>query len=266
METLEFEQIGAVAVVRLANPPVNAVSQTMIVELRETFLGLAERRDIGSVVLSATGERAFCAGIDLKERTAEVADGAQSRSSSVAGILDSGRAWREAQNSIRHCPVPVIAAVDGPAIGAGFGLVAVCDIIIATTRARLGLTEINVGMLGGSAKALRMVGPYKARMMFFSGELVSAEELYRLGAIEKVTPAGEAEKAAVELAASFARKSPIALRLAKESLVRIEALDFDTEAAYRTEQDYTNRLKDYADAKEAQRAFFEKRPPEWTWS
>ena len=73
---------------------------------------------------------------------------------------------------IRHCPVPVIAAVDGPAIGAGFGLVAVCDVIIASRRASLGLTEINVGLLGGASKALRMVGPYKARMMFFSGDLV----------------------------------------------------------------------------------------------
>jgi enoyl-CoA hydratase len=266
METLEFDQIGAVAVVRLANPPVNAVSRTMMRELRERFLDLAERRDIGSIVLSATGERAFCGGIDLKERAPEVADGGQSRASSIAAILDSGQAWRETQASIRHCPVPVIAAIDGPAIGAGFGLAAGCDIMIASTRARLGLTEINVGLLGGSSKALRMVGPYKARMMFFSGELLPAEELYRLGAIEKITPPGEAEKAAVELATSFAQKSPIALRLAKESLVRIEVLDFDTEAAYRTEQDYSNRLKDYDDAKEAQRAFFEKRPPHWTWS
>ncbi|HVW42482.1 MAG TPA: enoyl-CoA hydratase-related protein [Amycolatopsis sp.] len=266
METLEFDRIGGVGVVRLANPPVNAVSRTMMRELRETFLDLAERRDIGSVVLSAAGDRAFCGGIDLKERSREVEAGSAARSSSIAATLDSGRQWRDAQASIRHCPVPVVAAIDGPAIGAGFGLAASCDIMIASARARLGLTEINVGMLGGSSKALRMVGPYKARMMFFSGELVPAEELYRLGAIEKVVPAGEAEKAAIELAETFARKSPIALRLAKESLVRIEALDFDPEVAYRTEQDYTNRLKDYADSREAQRAFFEKREPHWTWS
>lgn len=266
METIELERIGGVAVVRLANPPVNAVSRTMMCELREVFLALAEDRQVGSVVLSAAGDRVFCGGIDLKERAAEVSDGPTARGGTISDLLDSGRAWRDAQASVRHCPVPVIAAIDGPAIGAGFGIAAACDIMICSTRARLGLTEINVGMLGGSSKALRMVGPYKARMMFFSGELVPAEELFRLGAVERVVAPGDAEDAAVNLGASFAAKSPIAMRLAKESLVRIETLDFDVEVAYRTEQDYSNRLKDYDDSKEAQRAFVEKRQAEWTWS
>jgi enoyl-CoA hydratase len=266
METLELERFGGVAVVRLAHPPVNAVSRTMMAELRSTFVALAEDREVGAVVLSARGDRAFCGGIDLKERTAEVADGAASRDGAISDLLDSGRSWRDTQAAVRHCPVPVVAAIDGPAIGAGFGLVALCDIMICSTRARLGLTEINVGMLGGFSKALRMVGPYKARMMFFSGELVPAEELYRLGAVEKVVDPGEAEKAAIDLATTFAAKSPIALRMAKESVLRIESLDFDVEGAYRTEQDYSNRLKDYADSKEAQRAFLEKRPATWSWS
>jgi enoyl-CoA hydratase/carnithine racemase len=264
MESIEIERLaGGVVVIRLANPPVNAVSKLMMRELREIFVDLSESREVGAVVLSAKGDRAFCAGIDLSEVAKRgSADGSPR---SIADSLDPGRPWRDTQAAVRHCPVPVIAAIDGPAIGAGFGLVAVCDIMIASARARLGLTEINVGLLGGSSKALRMVGPYKARMMFFSGDLVTAEELYRLGAIERLVPNGTTEHAAVELATSFAAKSPIALRLAKESLLRIEAMDFDVEAAYRTEQDYTNRLAGFEDAHEARRSFFEKREPVWTW-
>jgi enoyl-CoA hydratase len=160
--------------------------------------------------------------------------------------------------------VPVVAAVDGAAIGAGFGLVGVSDIIVASERATFGLTEINVGLLGGSSKALRMVGPYKARMMFFSGDLVPAAEFHRLGAVEMIVAPGDAERHAVALAERLAAKSPIALRLAKESIIRIESMPL--EEAYRTEQDYTQRLRTYHDSGEAMRAYLEKRDPHWTWS
>ena len=259
-ETLQCERAGRVAIVRLARPPVNAVNRRMIAELRQCFDALAEDREIGAVVLSALGDRAFCAGIDLKERRVEP----ERSSQAVSDLLDDGRAWRDAQHAVRHCPVPVIAAVDGPAIGAGFGLVGVSDIIIASSRASFGLTEINVGLLGGSSKALRMVGPYKARMMFFMGDMVSADEFYRLGAVEEIVPVGEAEGRAVALGHRFGEKSPIALRLAKESILRIE--DLPVEDAYRLEQDYTTRLRGYRDAGEAMQAQLEKRPATWTWT
>lgn len=232
-------------------------------ELHECFVALGEDRDVGAVVLSAEGGRAFCAGVDMKERVTEE-DGSGRASTSVHDAVDSGWSWRETQRVIRHCPVPVIAAVDGAAIGAGFGLVGVADIIVASERASFGLTEINIGLLGGSSKALRMVGPHKARMMFFSGDLVPAEEFYRLGAVEMMVPPGRAEDHAVELAGRFATKSPIALRLAKESILRIESMP--VEEAYRTEQDYTQRLRTYHDSREAMRAYLEKRAPQWTWS
>jgi enoyl-CoA hydratase len=259
-ETLQCERVGRVAIVRLARPPVNAVNRQMIAELRQCFDELAEDRDVGAVVLSALGERAFCAGIDLKERRLDVDRSTQA----VSDVLDDGRAWRDAQHAVRHCPVPVIVAVDGPAIGAGFGLVGVSDIIIASTRASFGLTEINVGLLGGSSKALRMVGPFKARMMFFMGDMVGAEEFHRLGAVEEIVPVGQAESRAVELGHRFGEKSPIALRLAKESILRIE--DLPVEEAYRLEQDYTTRLRGYRDAGEAMQAQLDKRPATWTWS
>ena len=147
---------------------------------------------------------------------------------------------------------------------AGAFSVRYADIIVASERATFGLTEINVGALGGSSKALRMVGPFKARMLFFSGQLVPAAELYRLGAVEEVVPDGQAEQRAVEIGGMFAAKSPIGLRLAKESLLRIEGDGM--EAQYRTEQDYSARLRNYDDSGEARNAYLEKRAPKWTWS
>ncbi len=259
METIAFHQEGAVAVVRLDRPPVNAVNRQMMSELRERFAQLGEDRSVNTVVLAAAGQKAFCAGIDLVEGS-----GDNEGPRSVADTLDSGRYWRETQRCIRHCTVPVIAAVENAAIGAGFGLVGVCDLIVASETATFSLTEINVGLLGGAAKALRMLGPFKARMMLFSGEPLSAAELHRLGAVEELVPPGEAEKAAVSLAQRLSSKSPIALRLAKESVLRIEGSEL--EDAYRTEQDYTQRMKTFNDSTEARAAFREKRDPSWTWS
>jgi enoyl-CoA hydratase len=264
VETLTISKADGVAQVQLNRPPVNAVNRKMIAELRATFDELSEDRSIGAVVLSAAGDKAFCAGIDLNERRAQRAAGGPDPDSPVAHILDSGKEWRDTQHAIRHCTVPVIAAVDGVAIGAGFGLVGSCDIIFASPRARFGLTEINVGLLGGSSKAMRMVGPYKARTMFFTGDLVPAAEFYRLGAVEEIVEDEPVADRAVAFARKLAAKSPIALRLAKESILRIEGMP--VEDAYRTEQDYTQRLATYQDSGEAMAAFLEKREPSWSWS
>lgn len=259
MDTLEVERRNGYAIVRLNRPPVNAVNKVMMRELRACFDGLSQEREISAVVFSARGERAFCGGIDLKE-----VSGGDDEGTDMHALLDPNWEWRSAQSAIRGCLVPVVAAVEAVAIGAGFGLIGVCDLVIAGDRARFGLTEINVGLLGGASKALRLLGPSKARRMLFLGELIPAAELYRLGGIEEVVPAGTAETRACELAAEMAKKSPIGLRLAKESILRIEGEEMMDR--YRTENDYTSRLRSYRDSDEALAAFNEKRPPEWTFS
>src|SRR5690606_18114603 len=180
---------------------------------------ISQDRTVGAAILTAAGERAFCGGIDLKE-TATGGTGVDDTDADLRALLDSNWEWRQTQYSIRECLVPVIAAVERASIGAGFGLIGVCDLVIAGDAATFGLTEINVGLLGGASKALRLLGPSKARRMLFLGEMVPAQELYRLGGIEEVVPAGTAEQRAQELAAKLATKSPIALRLAKESVLR----------------------------------------------
>lgn len=258
MNTLSVERDDDIAVVTLDHPPVNAVSLEMQRELRTTFESFDEDRTVGAVVLAGAGNRAFCGGIDLKE----ISD--TKETTSIRALTNPGWEWRLTQHVIRRCAVPVIAAVERPTIGAGFGLIGVCDLVIASRSASFALTEINVGLLGGASKALRLLGPQKARMMMYTGSFQSADEMHRLGAVEQVVDTGQTLPVAQGIARDIASKSPLAIRLAKESIVRIEGDQMEQQ--YRTEWDYTNRLRSLNDSHEALRAFIEKRQPEWSWS
>jgi enoyl-CoA hydratase len=267
MSSLRVEVDDGIAVVTLDRPPVNALDHATFLEIGDTFDAFAHDRSVRVAVLAAAGDRAFCAGVDLadsprRHRT----DGRQEDGGpqgDPADQIDSGLVVRRCFWGIYDCAVPVIAAVEAPAIGAGFGLVASCDLIVASERATFALTEINVGVLGGVKHAQRLLGPYQSKRMFLTGERVAASELYRLGATEPLVPAGEALTTAVALARTIAAKSPIAVRLAKESANRVESLDLHD--GYRLEQDYTTRVTRFADAAEARRAYLEKREPDFGW-
>jgi enoyl-CoA hydratase len=248
-----------VATVTLDRPPVNAVTTATLAELRDVFSVLGDDRDVRVAILTATGTKAFMAGVDLKT----VADRGPLDELPPALVLDRGRVARDAMWAIVDCPVPVIGAINGPALGAGLAFAACCDILIAAEGARFGTTEINVGLLGASAHLSLLVGRHKAREMFFTGEQVDAEELHRLGAVRAVVAPGDLAATARALASELAAKSPIALRLAKESMNRVENLPLRD--AYRTEQDYTARLLAFDDAAEARRAYMERREPDFRW-
>jgi len=259
MTELRVERDGHVVTVTLDRPPVNAVTRATLAEIRDVFRSLDDDRDVRVAIFTGAGERAFMAGADLESA------GSVDRSDTVPATLvtDPARIARDAMWAITDCAVPVIAAVNGPALGAGLAFAACCDIIVAAEEATFGTTEINVGLLGASAHLSLLVGRHKAREMFFTGERVPAAELYRVGAVRTVVPRGELLAVARDLAATLAAKSPIALRLAKESMNRVEHLPLKD--AYRTEQDYTARLLGFDDAAEARVAFLEKREPEWRW-
>lgn len=257
-ETLEvIRKENGVVIVRLDRPPVNAVNKQMVSDLTAVFSQAKRDKTTRAFVLSANGD-IFSAGIDLKERR-QMNSGAM-EDPTPGLVVDPGAAWRTATDAIRTCAVPVIGAVDGLAVGAGM-MVASADVIYASERAAFGLPEINVGLLGGSSVVSRMIGPYKTRKMFFTGDPVPASEFYRLGAVEEIVPNGEPEQYAEELADVIATKSPIAMRLAKESSVRIDGLPADE--GYRIEQDYTLRLRLFEDSAEAMSAFVERREPVW---
>jgi enoyl-CoA hydratase len=257
---ITVERRGPIAVVTYDRPPVNLLSYEGFVDIAETFHQLGEDRSVRVVVFTAAGVRAFMGGADLKGKLG-VSRGESSSPASYA--TDSGRLAREALWSLYDCAVPVVTAVNGPALGGGLGFVAVSDFVVAAEHARFGMTEIDVGILGGGAHLERLLGPVRARKMFFTGRQASAQEFFELGIVDAVVPVDELLPAALEIAENLAAKSPIAMRLAKESMNRIETMPIKD--AYRIEQDYTRRLVQFHDSAEARAAFFEKREPHWRW-
>jgi enoyl-CoA hydratase len=254
--TVEID--GHVATVTYCRPPVNATVPETMQAIGEAFAALGEDRNVRVAIFTGCGTRAFMAGADLKA-PARPDPGEMPPD----WLTDPGRVAREAMWALYDCAVPVIGAINGAAIGGGLAFASLCDILIAADTARFGTAEINVGLLGASSHLVRMVGPYKARKMFFTGELVSADEMYRLGAVEQVVTSDELMPAARALADELASKSPIALRLAKESMNRTEFMSLKD--GYRVEQDYTTRLLGFEDAAEARHAFRDKRAPDWKW-
>ncbi len=239
-----------VALVRMANPPVNAQNRQFHEEMMETFDSLSDRDDVRVAVLTGNG-RIFSAGADIKGRASEERAAGEN--------WQHNRRARECFHSILECKKPVIAAIDGPALGAGLALAASCDILVASEKAVLGLPEIDVGLLGGGRHAMRLFGHSTTRRMMFTGYRIPGPELYRLGVVEACVPPEQLMDTAMGLAREIASKSPIAIRLAKHALNTIEEMSLRD--GYRFEQNMTVELGGYEDSKEAMRAFAEKRKP-----
>ncbi|MCW2747888.1 MAG: putative enoyl-CoA hydratase [Nocardioidaceae bacterium] len=253
-----------IATVTLDRPPVNALSVDAMEAITRAFNEISRSREAHVAVLAAAGDKVFCAGADFKDSERRYSSTESNDDVSPVDLLDKGRVVRECFNAIHHAEVPVIASVHGAALGSGLGMVAASDIIIASERATFGLPEINVGVMGGGRYLQRMVGVYKMRTMFFTGRPISADEMYRMGAVERVVKHEDLADATAELAEELASKSPTALRLGKQSLNRAESLS--VEEGYRVEQEYTARATSFKDSKEARDSFREKRTPSWTWN
>ena len=213
-----------------------------------TFDSFNDRDDVRVAVLTGSGKM-FSAGADLKHKNKERQPG---------DSWAEKRSWRECTYSVMECKKPVICAINGPALGAGLGMVASCDILVASTTAELRLPEIGVGLLGGARRSMRLFGHSKVRRMMFTGRGVKAAELEKLGVVEAVVPPEQLMAAAMEIAVEIATKSPIAMKLAKQAVNAIEHMS--VRDGYRFEQDMTADLGKYEDSKEAMRAFVEKRP------
>jgi len=252
-ETLDVQVSDHIATVYLNNPPVNAVNTKMLNELALAMDQFSEDEDVRVVVLTGKG-KVFCAGADLKGRE-EIAR-------SAGGLPQHSRRTREAFHAIRECSKPVIAAINGAALGAGLAIVASCDILIAGESAKLGLPEIDVGLLGGVRHAQRLFSHSRLRRMMVTGMRVEGQELYRLGVVEACLPDAELLPAALKIAREVASKSPLSVRLSIQTANAIE--DMSLRDGYRYEQDMTAAIAKTDDAREARTAFLEKRPPVFT--
>ena len=254
-ETLLIGQEGGVARITLNRPEVrNALSRTMIQELEVALAAAEADASAHVIVLAGAGDKAFCAGADLK--------GVGDRGTTLQARETFGGLARilEAMARMR---TPVIAQVHGWALAGGCGLAAGCDIVIASEDARFGLPEIKVGLLPLMVMApiLRAVGRKRGLLMILSGEQVTAREAFEMGLVSRVVPRADLERETMALAKKLAAFSPTAVGLAKEAAYTIQDMDYGKSLRYLRELITLVGLSD--DAKEGIAAFFEKRAPQW---
>jgi enoyl-CoA hydratase/carnithine racemase len=254
-KTVSMRRSGPVAEIRLDRPDVrNALDSTLLDQLAEACQAIAANPKVIAVVVSSTNARAFSVGADLKER---------------AGFNDEQLAAQRpvlvrAFSALRGLPVPVIAAVDGYAVGGGYELALSCDIIVAGADAVVGLPEVARGLIpggGGTQLLQRRAGPGVAAELIYSGRLVEAEEALRRGLVDRLVEAGKARTAALALADEIAAHSPLALRSAKRALLL--GAGTSLERGLEIEEAAWRRAALSADRREGVRAFVEKRTPIW---
>ena len=250
MSLVKVEIDQHIALVTLSSPPVNAVSLDMMQELISAFDRISDLDEVRCAVLTGEGKM-FSAGADIKSRAGQVPQPGDG--------WNRSRLARESSYCIVENKKPVIAAINGPALGAGWGIAASCDILYASENAFVGLPEIDVGLMGGARHSMRVLGHSLVRRMLLTGYRVSAAELYRRGVIEECLPQADLLPTVMKMAELVASKSPVASRLAKHALSTIEGMGLRD--GYRFEQNMTAELVKTEDSKEAMRAFVEKRPP-----
>jgi enoyl-CoA hydratase/carnithine racemase len=242
-----------ILLVTFSRPEVaNAFNTRAAVELCDVFHRIGAEQRYRCVVLTGAGDRAFCAGADLKERN----------------TLGDGE-WRAQHEtfermfaSVRDCPLPVLAAVNGAAYAGGLELVLLCDFAYASRLAKFALTEVSLGIMpggGGTQTLARAVGERRAKELILAARPFSAEEALSWGIVNRICDAGKLLEETLETAARVATLAPLSVREAKRAIR--EGLHMELASAMRVEIDAYNRLVATEDRKEGIRAFNEKRKP-----
>src|SRR3954466_1669362 len=204
-----------VAEVVMDNPPVNALSVAGWFELAETITNLGHDPEVRVVVLRAEG-KGYNAGVDIKEMQA---------TEGFDALIGANRGCYAAFAAVYECEVPVVAAVHGYCLGGGIGLVGNADIIVASDDATFGLPEVDRGALGAATHLARLVPQHKMRAMVYTSATATAQDLYHFGSVLQVVERDELRDTAMALAGDIAKKSPMVIRAAKESLNGIDPID-----------------------------------------
>ena len=237
-ETVLYVKKGHIARITLNRPEAdNAINQQLAQEMEEVCASINQDDDIYVVVISGAGDKAFCAGSEVKANVA----------ASVAGI-----------------DRPVIAAINGEALGEGLELALSCDIRLASDRARFGLPQVGSGtipMNGGTQRLPRLIGKGKAMELILTGEKIDAEEAFKIGLVSKVVPHDKLSAEVEALAEKMAGQAPISLRFVKEAVNK--GLDLTLEQGLRLEGDLYFLIHTTADRTEGIKAFLGKRKPEF---
>ncbi len=254
-EPLVVVTSGEITTIRLQNPPLNLVTVELTKALEASLATIETDSEIRCVIVTGTGDRAFCAGSDVKEFE------------SLHGRVGEGKLVLEkaVYRRLANLPMPTIAAIQADALGGGLELALCCDLRVADERAKLGMPEVRLGVMpgsGGSQRLPRIVGVARAKEMILMGSLIDAPEAERIGLVNRVASGGGAVEMALSMAEVIATRGPLAVREAKRAidLAGDTALD-DGLAA---ELEASERVFSSQDMLEGARAFFEKRPPKFT--
>jgi enoyl-CoA hydratase len=250
-ENLLIDRDGAVALVMVNRPKVlNALNMQTLDELRRAILDLKRDDAVRALVLTGAGEKSFVAGADINELATQTPTTGREHAMSGQHILDL----------IEHMGKPVIAAINGFALGGGCELAMACTIRLAADTARLGQPEINLGILpgyGGTQRLARIVGRGRALEIMLTGDMLTAQEAHRLGLVNRVFPAADLMAEAKKLAATLAAKAPIAVRYILEAVHR--GLDMPFAEAQNFEATLFGLVASTDDMREGTKAFLEKR-------
>jgi enoyl-CoA hydratase len=251
-DALLVEQRQRVTWVTLNRPAaLNALNTALRRDLKQFFTDLQADPEVRVVVVTGAG-RAFCAGADIKEwrePTSIVEDREERMHVNFWQVMS-------------RCEVPIIAAINGYALGGGCELAMCCDVRIASDQAQLGLTEVTLGIIpggGGTQRLPRLVGQGKALELILTGERIHAPEALRLGLVEQVVPHDQLMPAVEALAQTIASRAPLAVKYAKEAIIRGRELPLSE--GLKVEADLYTLLRTTEDRMEGARAFQEKRPP-----
>lgn len=254
---MEFENIiltreVPIATIQLNRPDVlNALNHKLMLELVSSLEELDADDSVNCIVITGN-EKAFAAGADIKEM-------AQADTMEMVS-RDSFSVW----DRIRRVRKPIVAAVSGFALGGGCELAMMCDIIVASESAKFGQPEINIGVMpgaGGTQRLTRAVGKYRAMEIVLAGEMINAEDAMRSGLVNRVVPTELYLEEAKRLAGIIASKSPVAVKLAKESVLKAHELSLKEGLEFERKNFYM--LFSSEDQKEGMKAFVEKRKPQW---
>lgn len=254
-ENLIVEQNGAVVTATVNRPKaLNALNPATLADLQRFVAWADDKDEIGCIILTGAGERAFVAGADIAAMQAISAVEAKRFARLGQGVM----------RGLENLRVPVIAAVNGFALGGGLELAMACDIIVASKSAKFGQPEINLGIIpgfGGTQRLARRVGVGAARLLIYGGDMIGAEEALRLGLIERIAEPTALLAECGQLAIQLAAKPRIAVAEAKSAINA--GIDVDLEDGCRFEAEAFAVTFSTADRSEGMRAFLEKRPAQF---
>ncbi len=249
---VDYEKEGRVAIFTINRPEArNALSVEVARELHQAMSDFRDDPELWVGIVTGAGEKAFCGGADIKDTLPFMKEHRQDPWSFPPTIMRGFELWK-----------PLIAAINGGAFGGGLELALACDIRIASENARLGVTEVNLGLIpgwGGTQRLPRMIPWCKAAEMLLMGRIIDAQEAYRIGLVNKVVPQAEVMTTAREWAQSICQAGPLAVRAAKEAMVR--GYSMPLEDGLRLENSLIGQMMTTEDFTEGTTAFVEKRKP-----